>query len=523
MTLALAVAFCAYTAYLVRSAADASHTINDGATYRFQANMLSVGAAWMEEPEEADAFRFPMVLRHEGKWFGQYYPGFPLLLAAGVRAGADWLVNPLLGGLVVLGTFLLGRRLFDAITGLVAAGIVAVSPIHLSLSTKYLSHVACSALLLFSALAMLRGARKTEWPWGAVAGLLFGWAVATRPFTGLLAAPALGLILFARLRSSPRHGARLTVAFAAPAILCGIGLLAWNDMLTGHPLRSAFFMRWPHLGLGFHEIAPHKYFMTGRIIEYYGPSIAAIATGRQLANLNEWLLPYAGAAAFASLLSLVFFRSLGWRGAALALFPVSLVAGHFFFPGTLGVSARGTGPRYYSEALPALSILLARPITHVVSLGRVGRILGVIVVGALALGALRSVPEVAIKIRRSHASAMAPNRRLERFLAARPGERRVVFVDVSTYNHASTVLVNRSDLEGRDLVAIYRRPALNRAVLDAYPGRSAYLVRWNDANGAFTMTPYVPEEDEDGPPNRFPYNLRKWNRARRSGSITETP
>ena len=60
-------------------------------------------------------------------------------------------------------------------------------------------------------------------------------------------------------------------------------------------------------------------------------------------------------------------------------------------------------------------------------------------------------------------------------------------------------------MSGPTIVAIYRKPQENRALLDAFPGRSAWLVRWIPERGAFEMTPYFPEEDLQGPPNVFPY------------------
>jgi hypothetical protein len=115
------------------------------------------------------------------------------------------------------------------------------------------------------------------------------------------------------------------------------------------------------------------------------------------------------------------------------------------------------------------------------------------------------------RVRREHANPLtSANRDLQRFVAASPPDRpRVLFVDISTYNASAALLVNRSDLRGATVVAVYREPPTNRRVLDAFPGYDAFLVRWDRSARSFVTRPYRPEDDTEGPPDAFPYNLSR--------------
>ncbi|MBZ0267990.1 hypothetical protein K8I85_07530, partial [bacterium] len=149
---ALAIAFTVLSAWILRGPADASHSFPDGAVYRYQAQTLAAGHLFAAAPPDPLAFRFPMTRTADDKWLSPYYPGFALFLAPAIPLRLEWLVNPLLGGLLIFGTFLLGRRLYGSDTGLLAAAMLALSPFHLSIASTFLSHVACAVLLLAAAL-----------------------------------------------------------------------------------------------------------------------------------------------------------------------------------------------------------------------------------------------------------------------------------------------------------------------------------------------------------------------------------
>jgi 4-amino-4-deoxy-L-arabinose transferase-like glycosyltransferase len=111
-----------------------------------------------------------------------YPPGLPLVLAlTQMLAGRDavYLVAPLLGALAVLCAFALGRRLHSTFAGLVAAALLATSPILIFEISQPMSDVAATA---WWALALALASRGTTA--GApllLAGASAGLAFLTRP------------------------------------------------------------------------------------------------------------------------------------------------------------------------------------------------------------------------------------------------------------------------------------------------------------------------------------------------------
>ena len=496
--IALATVFAAFASGVVRNELDASHRIPDGAGYRFQAEVFALGRIAAPAPPMPESFRPSLTVVRDGKWFAQYYPGFSLVLAAFVRLGVDWLVNPVGGALLVLGTFLLGRRLFSNAAGLVGALLVASSPLTLALATTYLSHTWCAALLVFAGVLALGGRDTGTLPRIVAAGFLFGWAVATRPYTALLLGWPFALIVLLR-------GLPFALAFAGGALPWVVALPAWNHYLVGDPWSSPYDLLFPHHRLGFHEIPARRGILPDRVIDRYDLEVARLVTLRQIESARDTILPLAHGAA-AVILPIALLKQMRRAGIVLLLLPLCLLGGYFLYPGSMGRSATMFGPRYYSEAMPALLLAIAHA---AVVLAARGRMLGraTLILAAVALGIFghRHARDFARSVDRRHSSlAISPNREPERFLASLDETPRLLFVDVSTMHRDSVLLANRPDLSRPNLFAVYEQPATNRAVLDAFPGREAWLVRWSP-HGEPERRPYVPEEDATGPPRVFPY------------------
>ncbi|MGH2570209.1 MAG: glycosyltransferase family 39 protein, partial [bacterium] len=356
----VALVFAAASAAVMHGPGERSHRIPDGVVSRFQAQSIASGRWIAPAPPEAEAFKLSMVMVREGKRFGKDYPGFPMLLAPAEVVGVDWLVNPLLGGLLVAGTFFLGRALYDAATGLAAAVVTASSPMLLQLATSYLNTLACGCLLLGAALALLRARSPGSRRWAALGGFLFGWAVATRPFTGALLLLPLSLLL-ATARPGRRFGS--TCAFGVAALPWGIGMLVWNVLLSGDPLTTPYQLWRPTNELGFGE-TPHGTFGPGEawketlgLVRRFGDRFVPLPLG----GLLLVAVPLLGA------------RRAGRRGAGLAAAALVLVAGHSFYAGIGAVAAMIGGSRYYVEALPACAVLFACPLGALAARGRAGR------------------------------------------------------------------------------------------------------------------------------------------------------
>ncbi len=510
---AMAVVFFVVTSQTLRLPLANSHTMSDGAAYRFQAKTLAIGRLVAPEPPDITAFRVPMTRVGSGAWFGQYYPGYPLILALGTLGGVEWVVNSFLAGLAVCGTFLLGRMIRDSRTGVLAALLVAASPLHARLASSFLSHSTCAVLILSAFLALLHGSREKNTRWAIVSGFLFGWAVATRPLTGLALAPALGWVILVTSGGDRRVVTRLAMSLAAGAVPWAIVILFWNRLLTGDPFMSVYDQNWPDNRLGFHPIKPRWRPTVDLYVEAYTPAIAFRAMVKQLAAVPRSFFSQSPVLS-AILLAAPLFRAraIGGRGLLLLLFPVFLVVGYFFYPGVLGLSAHGGGPRYYSEAIPFLAVLVAIPWASPVRKWPRLQRLAIPALALLVVVQAVSHHGAGWKQRRLHPNnAVAnPSRCLERFVSGLSPGRRLLLIDVSTFNWQSVTLTNRPDLVGDTISAIYCDPARNRRVMAAFPGHDAFLGRWDPEEETFRLEPYVAEDDAIGPPKRFPYTLPGW-------------
>ncbi len=170
-----------------------------------------------------------------------YPPGLPMLLAAGKWIGGQegmfW-ITPIAGLLLVLLTYGIGCRLGDPNGGLIAAWLVATSPIVVMLSLQPMSDIPAATAWAMAVYALLGRGR-----WRALAaGLAAGLALLIRPNTAvvLMAFAVWFAIEFARgLRRrtfSIRDGLLFAIGLAPGVITAG-----WaNAYLYGSPTTSGY-------------------------------------------------------------------------------------------------------------------------------------------------------------------------------------------------------------------------------------------------------------------------------------------
>jgi Dolichyl-phosphate-mannose-protein mannosyltransferase len=161
-----------------------------------------------------------------------YPPGLPLTMAAARAIGGEWapfFVVPLLGGLAVFWTYLLGARLHSRRAGLTAALLLATSPIFLFQLVQPMSDVPAVAwwtLALVLAFSPELGAP-------VAAGAAAGFALLARPNLLPLVAP-LAVAVYRWPSPQPRR----LLPFAAGLVPAAgaLALLQWR--LYGSPLAS---------------------------------------------------------------------------------------------------------------------------------------------------------------------------------------------------------------------------------------------------------------------------------------------
>ena len=221
---------------------DGARLTDDEEVYRFMALMLADGQLTMPSPEPAVFFdRFGMV--NDGSYYGQYFLGWPLLLAPFAAAGLPGLANPVLSALAAVGLFRVGGQLMGRDGGRAASLLWVVSPFAIAAGATLLSHVACITWLIWMFWAFWRVDRADEPPWWGhtLLALFFSAAFFTRPTVALgLGGPLLVVWLARRVGDGGVDAWRPLLAFTLPALVCAGLFLAVNALQNGHPLATAY-------------------------------------------------------------------------------------------------------------------------------------------------------------------------------------------------------------------------------------------------------------------------------------------
>lgn len=325
--------------------------LEDEMAYVWQAQVIARGDLALQTPPCPRCFLVPFVVDYEGLRFGKYPLGWPALLAVGIRLGGRGLVNPLLAGLGVWLTYLLGRRLTDGKTALLGAGLLVSSPFFLINSGSLLSHPWTLVLTLALALAWLdafdeqAGARRGLAAW--VAALALGGLALTRPLTAVAVALPFavhGLVLLVRGNGTVR---RRLLAVAALAGGLSALLFLWQYAVTGDPFLNPYTLWWPYDRIGF---GPEVGLQVGGFAPRHALANTMLNVRVGSSDLFGWgqlsyiLIPF-GIWALRG-------NGRAWLTLSPALF---LVAAYMLY----WVGAWLFGPRYYYEGLPGLVILSA--------------------------------------------------------------------------------------------------------------------------------------------------------------------
>lgn len=326
----------------------------DEAAYLFQAKVFAQNRLTVPTPAMASLFWSPFVVDYQGQRFGKYPPGWPLLLSLGVRVGAPWLINALLGSLTLALTAWLGRRIYSPQAGLWAAGLGLLAPGFLVLSSSLLSHTASLfwTTLALAALFKLTDTSQTSgrgysFRHAALTGLALGAAFATRPFAAAGVGLAVGLfLLFLSLRGEIGWPVWFWLILGG-LVTGGLLPLFWWAV-TGDPGFNAYVLVWPYDRIGFGpDIGPYG----------YGLAIVIFNTYLKLSALATSLFGWPGWTNLLFVPVPFLLRRAGRWGWLLLGTLGGLVFIHLFYWAFGGVD--GGFPRYYYDSLPALLLLTA--------------------------------------------------------------------------------------------------------------------------------------------------------------------
>lgn len=239
VSFAVAVRFGAHSA----SHNDASGYVAESALWQsrtlFRPVSLALWATWPHATESASPLGFrPGVI--SGTEVPVYPPGFPMMIAAlsaVVGPSGPYLVAPAMSAAMVFTTFLLGRILAGATAGLIAAILLALSPVTI-LNTVYpMSDAPAAACWAAAWCVALTGSRASS----VTAGLLVALAILVRPNLAPLAViPFVVVGVMAESTAIPRWRWPNSGLFAVVAG-GGVALLAWTQAaLYGSPIEPGY-------------------------------------------------------------------------------------------------------------------------------------------------------------------------------------------------------------------------------------------------------------------------------------------
>lgn len=234
----------------------------------------------------------------------------------------------------VLAVFALGRRLFDARTGLTAALLLLLAPITSLLTWFVTTDSLLIAAWVVALYAFVRALEAGALRWWLAAGAAAGLGLLSKYTMGIFAVSAAGYLL-----TSPTHrralatpgpwlGAAVAAALFAPNVV-------WN--------------------------VAHDFATVGHTAEISQLGVASASAARALRFLAEQFAVFGPLAFFAFVLGLVAVRRGDWRDALLAWFALPFLAIISAQALAARAHANWAAPVYVAAALIAARWLLARP------------------------------------------------------------------------------------------------------------------------------------------------------------------
>lgn len=325
--------------------------LEDEMAYVWQAKALAGGQITVPSPECPSCFMVPFVVDANGQRSGKYPLPWPLVLSFGERFNLRGWVNPILAGLCGWLMFRLGSKLLNQQLGLLAEGLLAVSPFFLLLSGSLLGHIWTLFLTLSLFCAWLDTFTFTpvvpRWVSVLTAGLALGLLALSRPMTAVgVSLPLLvhGIWLLVRAPGGKRAAVMFIGGLAG---FLSLFHFVWQGVVSGDIFQNPYQLWWVYDRIGFGEGVGLQ---TGGYTLLHGFSnllFSLKTSGRDVLGwpLVFWLVAIPG-----------YSRLRKQPGGLLVSAAVPALVGMYLF---YWVGAWVFGPRYYFEAMPAFVILVA--------------------------------------------------------------------------------------------------------------------------------------------------------------------
>jgi len=278
-----AAVFAAVFTHLISARVLEHHPITQGDefSYRFHARLFASGRLYAEPPPAGESFRNRAFVCGS-RWHGIGFGGHPLALSVGELLGSIYLIPALFAGLSVLLTFLFVQEVFDRGSGLLAAALLALSPLFIFYHATLLPESTNLVLLLAFLLLLARAGKRGRALLACGAAVCLALAVFTRPQTTCVFSVPVGLWLLCRRNLSLRARIRPAAILLAGAGAGVIGLFAYAHLVSGRPFGQ-------HLSPGYHHDEVGGAWALGieDLCEFVGSSLHTVVT---LVKMNFLLL-----------------------------------------------------------------------------------------------------------------------------------------------------------------------------------------------------------------------------------------
>lgn len=472
---------------------DALPHIPDELAMLFQAKILATGKLYAHAPPLPTFFDWESIIVQDGRWYGKYFIAQSLFFVPGIWLGAPWLVHPLMAAAAIWLTFLLAVELFNEKIARVAVLVMALSPFRTVIFALYLTHPVTMLAIALFVLGVLKVIKDpTRWGWSLTAGVGFGLAWNSRPLT--LAAMTLPLFVMTltRLRWRRLRWQTVTVFVVTIAVFFGI-YLGYNKVLTGNAMKPPFevWSKTDRLGFGpdrgleyWREEDKGHTFAKGLFHDVYFnmEALAAQLTGWGLGAILLLVIPLVYAP----------FRRSMWLMAAM----VGCLIFAYVFHVTHSVLAGQ--PRYWSEAMPMMMILVALGLLavrrvlprlcrwlEIPAATRTGRAAGWLALVVLTLVGHSVYAYEAISGR--HNKLWEQGADVRRALAEQPLDNALVFVRAHGFYRTMCktrvldlypcgFMLNDPDLAGLAIFARDLGPEMNARLIAKFPSRKLYWI-----------------------------------------------
>lgn len=221
-----------------------------------QAKTFVSGRLWAPASATPEFYSVLNMVDVNGRYYSQFPPGGPTMLALGMLLGAPWLVGPVCGAVAVAAFWSYVRTVEQRRTVAVGAVILfAIAPFAVFMSGSHMNHV---PTLMWIVVAMATMARVMSAdrpiPWYALAnGLALGCAATIRPVDAFaFALPAAVWYLWLVLGNRSRWPDLIAVGIG---VAIPFAAMMWvNAQTTGGPLLFGYQVLWGKShDLGFHR------------------------------------------------------------------------------------------------------------------------------------------------------------------------------------------------------------------------------------------------------------------------------